>query len=412
MPTSWESQLDQCIAKIEQDLVAIRRHLHAHPEPSGAEVETSRFVARRLKEAGLSSRLYENDLGVSADLVIGRPRDDAPLVAVRADLDALRMPDEKTVPYRSQVPNVAHACGHDAHTAMVLGIALSAAQWNHSPHLELPNGGVRMRLIFQPAEETSAGARWLVEQNVLDGVDVILAAHVDPERLAGQVGIRYGLLTANCDEVHFEVCGRGGHAARPHHSIDPLAAAAQLISALYQSLPRSIDSRYPAVFTIGQIAGGYAPNVIPERVSLWGSLRTTDNTARETLKRRIAEIADGIEEVSGARIAVEFGSPLEAVHNDPRVAAVVEEAARRVVGAENVDLIEHPSMGGEDFSVYLEHVPGTLMRLGCASPGNEPTFLHSPVFDIDERILAFGTRILTRAAVLLAEGLHTTAQGP
>ena len=413
----WEDRIDSCVANLEQTLVEIRRHLHAHPEASGEEVETSEHIAQRLAEVGLEPRVYRRGIGVSADVTIGQPSDDAPLIALRSDMDALRMVDQKDVEYRSQTLGVTHACGHDVHATVVLGAALAGESLREigvkEPGLRQAGlRGARLRLIFQPAEETSEGASWLVEQGVLEGVDAILGLHVDPERLVGQVGVRYGIMTANCDEVAFTIDGHGGHAARPHHTVDSVAAAAQLVGALYQFLPRAVDSRDPSVFTVGVVSGGYAPNVIPERVELRGSLRTTDLHARETLKRRIADIVDGVEEVSGASIRHEFLNPLKSVDNDPRMASVLEDAAERVVGRENVTLIDRPSMGGEDFSVYLTHVPGAMLRLGCSAPGVEPPlFLHSPFFDLDERVIGLGTRILIRAALLASERLVPKARG-
>jgi len=359
---------------------------------------------------GLEPRVFRDDIGVAVDVTLGEPPAGSPLIAIRADMDALRIHDEKGVVYRSQNEGISHACGHDAHAAMVLGagfvtVAINQSRQQTANDTTRPSSGVRLRLVFQPAEETSQGANWLVEQGVLEGVDAILGIHVDPERLAGQVGIRYGTLTANCDEVALVVDGHGGHAARPHHTVDSVAAAAQLVGALYGFLPRAVDSRDPSVFTVGVIAGGYAPNVIPERVELRGSLRTTEAQTRETLKRRIADIVDGIEEVSGARIRYEFLNPLRSVHNAPEIAAALEEASERVVGKENIAILNRPSMGGEDFSVYLDQVPGAMLRLGCSPPGSEPLFLHSPLFDVDERALSLGTRIVLRTALLLSKRL-------
>jgi amidohydrolase len=401
---AWETRYDAQIVELEPRLIAMRRHLHAHPEASGEEFETSRYIAEQLREAGVPVRVGRDGLGVIADVTIGRPADDQPLIAIRADIDALRMPDEKTVEYRSQHPDLNHACGHDAHTGIVLGAALASMGVQREVLGDMPDSGVRLRLIFQPAEETSEGAVWMVEQGALEGVDSILALHVDPERPVGQVGIRYGVLTANCDEVDITVEGSGGHAARPHHAVDPILASAHLVSALYQFLPRAVDSRNPSVFTIGQVTGGYAPNVIPPRVELRGTLRTTDRHSRDTLRRRIAEIVAGVEQTGGTTIGVTFHSALGAVDNHPRISAALEEAARRIVGPENIQLIDRPSMGGEDFAVYLEHVPGAMLRLGCAPPGGACPFLHSTVFDLDERAIALGTRILIRAALLLSIG--------
>lgn len=408
----WEAKFDRQIERLQDEITEIRRHLHAHPEPSGEEVETSKHILRRLAESGIEGRVCRSDagkpVGVVADLTLGSPRADSPLVAVRADIDALRMPDEKAVPYRSQKNNLAHACGHDAHTAIVLGMARAVVQLEEhdaEAGTTAASFGMRLRLLFQPAEETSLGAQWLVEQGAMQGVAAVLGLHVDPERPLGQVGIRYGILTANCDELDIVVEGHGGHAARPHHTIDPVAASAQLLTALYQNLPRSIDSRHPSVFTVGEVHGGYAANVIPERVVMRGTLRTTEALSREMLKRRLEEIRAGIEQATRTRIRTVWHSPLGAVVNHPQIAAVLESASRRLLGPDDVRLIDHASMGGEDFSVYLEQAPGALLRLGCAVPGTDAPFLHSTRFDLDERALALGARILFRAALLLAARL-------
>lgn len=403
---AWEQRFDRQIDRLVDEQIEIRRHLHAHPEPSGEELETTQFIADRLRAVGMEPRICRSDagnpVGVLADLDIGQPDPHSPLIAIRADMDALRMPDEKTVSYRSKRDNCAHACGHDAHTSILLGIALSGAFVHGSLADELSSQGVRLRFVFQPAEETSGGARWLVAQGAMAGVDAILGLHVDPERHVGTVGIRYGVLTANCDEVTIVVDGHGGHAARPHHSRDPVAAACHLVGSLYELLPRTVDSRNPSVFTVGRINGGYAPNVIPEDVTLAGSLRTTDPETREVIKKRIERICTAVELSTGTSISVDFSSPLQSVNNDLRVTRSLHDAARGVLGEDNVIVIDKPSMGGEDFSVYLDHVPGALLRLGCATPGVEWPFLHSPRFDIDEQTLAFGTRVLVRAALRLA----------
>ena len=415
---SCEMQIDAAVERLASTQVEIRRDLHAHPEPSGQEYETTQTVVRWLRQAGLEPQVCRNpdglETGAFVDLELGHPPENSPRIAIRADLDALRMPDEKTVEYRSQRPGVAHACGHDAHTAIVLGTALAAVDLNRngSSGSREPGGGLadqtgeftaglRLRLLFQPAEETSQGAQWLVEQGALEGIAAILGLHVDPERQFGEVGIRYGVLTAYCDELEITVEGRGGHAARPHHTVDPVAVAAHLVGSLYEFLPRRVDSRNASVLTIGRISGGYAANVIPERVELLGTLRTVSPSAREVLKREVVRICSGAELTGGATVSVRFFNPLSAVHNDPVVTAALESAAGRVVGPTSVQQIDLPSMGGEDFAVYLEQVRGAMLRLGCAPPGARTPFLHSPRFDLDERSLALGTRILLRAALLL-----------
>ncbi len=408
----WARGLDEQIAKSAQQQIDIRRHLHAHPEISGEEIETTRLIAERLREAGFSPTVCRNpdglETGAFADLTLGSPGPETPLIAIRTDIDALPLTDAKAVPYRSQHPGKAHACGHDGHTAITLGAGLAAARleriWREGLLSEEDHNafGLRLRLIFQPAEETSQGAEWLIAQGAMEGVAAIVALHVDPERPAGRAGIRYGVLTANCDEVELFVEGRGGHAARPHHSIDPIAAAAHLVGSLYEFLPRRVDSRHPAVFTIGKIEGGSAANVIPESVHLLGTLRTTDSASRATLKTEIDRICSGAELSTGASIRRRFYDPLGAVVNDPRVTAVLEQSAKDVLGEDQIDSIALPSMGGEDFSVYLDHAPGAMLRLGCRPPGREAHFLHSPLFDLDERILAWGSRILLRTALHLS----------
>jgi amidohydrolase len=408
----WGQAFDEQLAQFAAKQIQIRRHLHAHPELSGEEVETTRFIKANLREAGLEPArcLSDRDVetGTFADVTIGNPGPDCPLIALRSDIDALPLLDAKSVEYRSMNPGVTHACGHDGHTSIVLGTGLTAAglqkAWREkaSDHKEEEPFGLRLRLIFQPAEETSFGAEWLVAQGAMHGVDAVLGLHVDPERLAGRAGIRYGVLTANCDDLEIVVEGRGGHAARPHHSVDPIAAASHLVGSLYEFLPRRVDSRHPAVLTFGSIHGGTTANVIPDSVELQGTLRTTDAASRDTLKIEIDRICSGAELSTGARIQRRFFCPLAAVVNDQRVTTHLEQAAKTVLGAENIDTIALPSMGGEDFSVYLQHAPGAMLRLGCRPPGQEGHFLHSPKFDLDERVLSLGSRILMRTALSLS----------
>ncbi|MBM79769.1 MAG: amidohydrolase [Planctomycetaceae bacterium] len=398
---SVETGIDHVVASMTDRLVDVRRHMHSHPEPSGEELETTAFIASQLKGVGLEPRLCKQDIGVVADWEFGDVTDETPRLAVRCDIDALRLPDQKDVLYRSQVTGIAHACGHDVHTSITLGSAMTLLQ--SSLNADYAKTAARLRFIFQPAEETCEGARWLVEQGVLDGVDAILALHVDPELDVGKVGLRSGSLTASCDEVDVLIEGKGGHGARPHQSLDPIAAAAQLVSSLYQALPRSVDSRQPSVLTFGKIAGGSAPNVIPECVELRGSLRAVNISTRDSLYRRIREVAEGVERMTGTSIRIRFLNSLPSVVNHPRIIAAMENAARRVVGGENTHFLDLPSMGGEDFAVYLEHVPGAMLRLGCSPVGAaRRTLLHSPFFDVDEAAIGIGVRIMTRTALLLA----------
>jgi amidohydrolase len=242
----------------------------------------------------------------------------------------------------------------------------------------------------------------MVEAGAVDGVGSIVALHVDPERRCGRVGFRVGTLTAFCCEVDVLVAGRGGHAARPHHSADPIAAACQFAGAVYQFVPRSVDSRDPTVVTFGSIHGGFTQNVIPEEVRLRGTMRTHSRAAIERVIQRIEEIAAGVAATSDTRIEVTFKRGPDAVINEPAVTRTCLEAAAELLGADAVEHIETPSMGGEDFAEYLARVPGCLFRLGVGRDGGEGHFLHSPRFDIDEAALAVGAKLLARCAVHLA----------
>ena len=303
------------------------------------------------------------------------------MVALRADIDALRIHDAKQVEYRSRNDGIMHACGHDAHTATVFG-ALTAVK-RLSDQGQLP-WGVAIRGIFQPAEETCAGAQQMIEAGALEGVTSTVALHVDPSRHVGRIGLRSGVFTANCDEMHIRITGRGGHAARPHESNDPIAAAAQLINALYLYIPRVTDSQDAAVVTIGQLTGGDTPNVIPEQVSLHGTIRTLDRIVRRETMQHICRIASGIGSTTDTKIDVQFGLGCNSVVNDAGVVGVLRHAAREVLGSDGLEEIERPSMGSEDFAFYGGKVPTAMFRLGCTSDRCGGASLHTPAFDVDE----------------------------
>jgi amidohydrolase len=392
MIDSWQTQLDAAIDENAERLVALRRHLHAHPELSGKELQTSLHLYQLFSELGLPVRMGPEGCGV---IVESREQHAPRRAAVRADIDALRIEDEKEVAYRSCVPQVMHACGHDVHTSTVFGTLSALERLARDGRLPWP---VKWRGIFQPAEETSQGARAMIGAGAVEGVDAILSLHVDPTRRAGTVGVRRGVFTASCDDVRITVRGRGGHSARPHESIDPIAASAQLISTLYQFIPRKTDSQDAVVISFGQIHGGLNANVIPEQVVLEGTLRTLDRAVRERTLDHIRSLARGIEEITGTTLEVGFESGIPSVYNDEGLTELVGHVAAEVVGPERVVKMPRPSMGGEDFAAYLEHAPGTMFRLGCATDLPWPG-LHTPTFDVDERCLAVGAKILARSVV-------------
>jgi amidohydrolase len=391
----WRQAIDGYIESHTERWRGVRRHLHAHPEPSREEFATTRFLADQLEAEGVPVRIAPSGRG----LIAGREGPDGrPAVAMRADIDALRMQDAKALPYRSSRAGVMHACGHDAHAAML--VAATLALWTQRDSLP---GSPAWRAIFQPAEEVSEGAIEMIAAGAIENVSAIVALHVDPDLAVSHVGYRTGTLTAACQELHVTIKGMGGHAARPHLSVDPIGVAVQFINSIYQFVPRSVDSRDPVVVTFGCIQGGTSANVIPEQVELMGTIRTLSTRAAAQVEEKIMHVARGLAGASRASIDVTFRRGTDAVHNDQRVTAVCVHAAREIVGLANVEEIPLPSMGGEDFSGYLKQAPGCLLRLGVASPDAPRHFLHTPIFDLDERALAIGARLLARSTVLLAD---------
>jgi amidohydrolase len=392
---AWREAIDGWLDERREMLRDVRRRLHTHPEPSREEYETTRFLAEQLRNAGVPHVIAPTGRGL-----IAGPRDESRpnLVAFRADIDALRIHDSKSVPYRSAREGVMHACGHDAHATMALGAAM--ALWHNRNHLPRT---APWRAIFQPSEEVGEGALEMIAAGAMNRVAAVVALHVDPDTPAGKLASRQGVLTAFCQELQVEIHGQGGHAARPHQSIDPIGVASQFLTSVYQFVPRSVDSRDPVVVTFGSIQGGTRANVIPELVQLRGTIRTLSERAANRVEERIRQIAFGLSEASGARVESQFRRGTDAVVNDPDVTRTCVRAAGEVVGPDNLEEIPLPSMGGEDFSGFLKLAPGCLLRLGVAGSDGPGPFLHSPHFDIDERALVIGAKVLAHSAILLSE---------
>jgi amidohydrolase len=393
MTDRWKHELDGAIDARFEDMVRLRRHLHQHPEVSGQERETSFFLYQLFGDAGLDVRLGPEGRGVIADTLWGPA---SRLLALRADIDALRIRDQKDVPYRSQVEGVMHACGHDCHTAIAATALLTLWQLERQGSLPWP---VAVRGLFQPSEETALGAREMIEVGAMEGVQAILALHVDPALRLGTIGLRSGPLTATADQIEIQVVGRGGHAARPHESSDSIAAAAQFVNALYLFIPRVTDSRDAVVLTIGQIHGGHTANVIPETVVLQGTMRTLDRDVRAMTLRHIQRLAEGIGRASDTRIDVRPGASTHSVVNDVQLIALLRGVVEELLGVDAALPLARPSMGSEDFSFYLDHAPGAMFRLGCVSQHAGGQALHAPGFDVDEEALRIGAKVLARAAV-------------
>jgi amidohydrolase len=388
-------RIDSYIDANGERWVQLRRYLHAHPEPSGEEYGTTRYLAEYLTQAGLDCTLGPDSRGLWAE---PQQQNGGGCVAIRGDIDALRLRDEKNVPYHSTVDGITHACGHDAHATIVVAAAMALAATGAMPNGQPP----RWRLILQPAEETSEGARDLVRAGVMQNVRSIVGLHVDPARRLGKVGFRRGTMTAFCDEVDIVVDGKGGHAARPYDAADPIAVAAQLVGLIYQTLPRAVDARQPAVLTFGSFHGGASRNVIPSRVDVRGTMRTHDPAVRDRLEQRILELALGLGQATGTDISVTFKPGPDAVVNDDRITSICETAARTLLGDDAVEPIDLASMGGEDFADYLSAAPGCFFRLGVASDDRTSHPLHSGRFDLDERAINVGAKLIARCASSLA----------
>jgi amidohydrolase len=371
--------LSAFLATHNPELIHLRRHLHAHPELGKAERQTTALVARRLEAVGLRPRLLSTGTGLICDIGDG-------------DGPALPLQDEKDVPYRSTVPGVCHACGHDVHTTVLLGAGLALAQLAD----RLPG---RVRLVFQPAEECLPGGSIdVIADRVLEGVSAIFALHCDPKLEVGRLGVRVGAITAASDLVEVHLSGPGGHTARPHLTADLVYAIARVVTDLPAALSRLVDTRASLNMTFGAIEAGTVHNAIPTTAVARGTLRVLDRAVwgeAQKLVERILEATVAPYPQIIYRLDYQRGAP--PVVNDEEATAVFATAARSAIGDEAV-LPAPQSMGGEDFSWYLEEIPGSMARLGVRIPGTDLD-IHAASFDVDERAIAVGVRILVETAM-------------
>ncbi|AYA27217.1 amidohydrolase [Rhodococcus rhodochrous J3] len=365
-----------------EDLSLWRRHIHANPELARQEYATTEFVAKHLRAAGLDPKVLPRGTGLICDLGPA----DGPRIALRADMDALPMQETTGLPFESTVPGVSHACGHDAHTTVVLGAGLALASMP-----ELPVG---VRLVFQPAEEVMpGGALDVVAAGGLDGVSRIFALHCDPRLEAGKVGMRVGAITSAADTVELVLDSPGGHTSRPHLTGDLVYGLGAVITGLPGMLSRRIDPRTGTVMVWGAVSAGKAPNAIPRTGMLAGTVRTGDHDTWQLLEPMVREIVHGLLAPTGVSYELNYRRGVPPVVNDEVSARMFEDAIRATGPDALADTPQ--SGGGEDFSWYLEHVPGAMGRLGVW-PGVGPELdIHQPTFDLDERALAVGVRVMT-----------------
>jgi hippurate hydrolase len=371
-------QLDPAVF---ESVVAMRRDLHRHPELAWEERRTASKVCEYLDGIGVTYRSGVAGTGIVAEIPGGGAA--TPPVALRADLDALPIREETGLVFSSKVEGIMHACGHDGHTSMLLGAARLLAE--SSGPLPAP-----VRLIFQPAEETGLGAKAMIEHGALEGVAMIFGGHLDRHYPLGRIVVTEGAVNASSDRFEIRVGGKGGHAARPHETTDAVVVGALLVTAIQTIVSREVNPAHPSVVTVGVFEAGTAHNVIAGRAHLAGSIRAQDPEVREYLHGSLRRVCEAVGQLHGAEIDFEILEGTPAVINPPAMAALAREAAASVVGSENVGPMEVANMGGEDFSYYLERVPGAYVRFGTVVPGVEPHPAHSSRFDFDEGALAVG----------------------
>ncbi|BAJ28844.1 amidohydrolase [Kitasatospora setae] len=387
------------VASYQDELIELRRDLHRHPELGRQEFRTTRLLRERLVAAGLEPRVLPGGTGLLVDLVPPGTAPGTPLLAFRADIDALPVDDAKQdVPYRSTLPGRAHACGHDVHTAVVLGTGLVLAQAMEAGELARP-----VRLIFQPAEEMMpGGALDVIAAGGMEGVGRIFAVHCDPKVPVGRIALKTGAITSACDKVRIAVDGPGGHTARPHLTTDLVSVVAKLAAELPAGLSRLMDPRWGVSLVWGRIAAGSAPNVIPLHAELEGTVRCLDlagwREAPEVLEDLVAHLA----ETYRAKWTLDYHRGVPPVVNEAASIDQLETAmnARFAEGRGPVVEPTEQSLGGEDFSWYLEHAPGALARLGVRGPHEKGARdLHQGDFDADERAIAVGVELFAALAL-------------
>jgi amidohydrolase len=383
------SRIKDIAATLAPRLIEIRRHIHSHPELSGQEYQTAAYVAGVLSSCGLHVQELVGKTGVVGEML--GSGSDRRLLAIRADMDALPIQEKTGLEFASRQVGIMHACGHDVHTAVGLGTAMVLAQLGET----LPG---TVRFLFQPAEETAQGAGWMVKDGVMQDVSAILALHTFPTIPGGCVGIRYGALTAAADDLEITILGESGHGARPHEAIDAIWIASQVLTTLQQAISRTQNPLRPVVLTIGQITGGRAPNVIADQVRMLGTVRSLHPETSAALPTWIEQIVASTCQPFGARYEINYRRGVPSVQNDPALTRMVETAAQEAWGSDRVQRLPEPSLGAEDFSLYLDHAPGTMFRLGVAYPDQPNYPLHHPQFHVNEAAIVTGVVTMAYAA--------------
>lgn len=381
--------------ELAERLVEVRRALHSRPELSNLEFETTARLRRELESSGVPGVRPLGPTGLVVDIAGDIP---GPTVVVRGDIDALPLGEEADVPFRSTVPGVMHACGHDVHGTIALGVAIAA----HERRSTLPG---TLRVVFQPAEEAEPlGGRALVAAGHLDGVAAAIAVHVDPGTPTGRVGLLSGRSMASSDEFTITVTGRSSHAGWPHVGIDAITAAAAVIAELQKVVTRRVDPRKPVVLNLGRIEGGAGANIVAEEVRIAGTMRTLDEDARAVVRRLLGEVSHHAAAANGARAELSLIEGEPVLRNHPAVIDAFEAVAADVLGAGAPVRLDEPTMNSEDFAFYTERVPAAIAWIGVrdeAAGSVHP--LHDPRFAVDEAVIPIGVDLLLHTAIALLE---------
>jgi hippurate hydrolase len=375
-------------------LVSLRRRIHRWPEPAFKEKKTGEAIVRYLDRLSIPYRRGMAKTGIVARIDNHGPP--APTVALRADMDALPIEEKTGLPYASRVKGYMHACGHDGHVAIVLG---AAELLRKSP----PPGNVV--LLFQPAEEGSGGARSMIEAGALDGVDMIFGGHIDGAFKLGEIAIRTDVDSSYTDAIEIRILGRGGHAARPHETVDAVVVASLFVMALQNIISRSINPLNPTVITVGSLHAGTVYNAVADEAVLKGTVRNTDGKTRKDVLKRIQKTAEGMASLHDARIEVNIFEGYPPVVNHPECYLLAREAAEGLLGREKFINLVKPSMGGEDFAYYLKEVPGCFVRFGAVGRGGESATAHCSNFNFDEDVIRVGAAFFDAAVRRAVESL-------
>jgi len=369
-----------------------RREFHAHPEIGFQEVRTTSRIKEILTDLGIELQELSGMETGAVGLIKGRPG--GKTLALRADIDALPIKELNDIPYKSSAEGMMHACGHDAHTTIMLGVAKHVVE---SSLKEKIKGN--LKFIFQPAEERVSGAKKMIQAGVLENpkADCIIACHMDPDLKIGQASVYKGVSHAAADLFRLSIQGKGGHGARPEASIDPIIAGAHFVLALQTIISREISPMEPAVITVGSLRAGTAGNIIPNEAILEGTVRSLNTEVRDKIIARMADMVSGLEKTFHVTTKYQFIDGVPPCLNDENVSGSLFEASAEIIGSDNLFELK-PTLGGEDFAFFNQLIPGSIMRLGCSNKERGLVHkLHSPHFDLDENVLVIGVEIFTEA---------------